>query len=86
MLLMHLWDADLMKKKKWIDETLTGARGEALLETFLVSSKEIWNIRELELANYKNKCKVVRGWEDLRLLIEEHTSNITSMRMSPYFK
>lgn len=86
MTLQHLWEADLLKKNKWIEETLTAARGEALLENFLVQSKEVWNLRELELANFKNKCKVIRGWDDLRALIEEHTSNITSMRMSPYFK
>lgn len=43
MLLKHLWDANLLQRIKHIEETLTAARGEALLENFLSSSKEIWN-------------------------------------------
>ena len=85
-MLHHLWDANLLSKSKHVEEILTQARGEALLENFLAQSKETWHEKELELANFKNKCKLIRGWDDLRALIEEHISNITSMRMSPYFK
>jgi dynein heavy chain 1, cytosolic len=65
---------------------LTQARGEALIEDFLAMSKETWKTRELEMTRFKQKCKLVRGWEDLRNGIDEHIANIASMKMSPYYK
>jgi len=38
------------------------------------------------LVKYQNKCKLIRGWDDLFALVDEHTNYINSMKMSPYFK
>ena len=29
---------------------------------------------------------MIRGWDDLFALVDDHTNNINSMKMSPYFK
>ena len=65
---------------------LTQARGEAILENFINGIKEIWTNQDVELVKYQNKCKLIRGWDDLFALVDDHTNNINSMKMSPYFK
>lgn len=65
---------------------LTQARGEAILENFINGIKEIWTNQDVELVKYQNKCKLIRGWDELFALVDDHTNNINSMKMSPYFK
>ena len=35
------------------------------LEEFLKQVKETWQTYELEMVNYQNKCRLIRGWDDL---------------------
>lgn len=81
-----LWTADLLSKQKIVNDILTQARGEAILENFINTIKETWTSHELELVRYQNKCKLIKGWEDLFALVDEHMNNINSMKMSPYYK
>lgn len=41
---------------------------------------------ELDLINYQNKCKLIRGWDDLFTKVKEHINSVTAMKLSPYFK
>ena len=82
----HLWCADILSNKKAIEDVLTQARGEAILENFINNIKEIWETREVELVKYQTKCKLIKGWDDLFALVDEHMNNINSMKMSPYYK
>ena len=41
------------------------AQGEMALEEFLKQVKETWQTYELEMVNYQNKCRLIRGWDDL---------------------
>lgn len=82
----ELWKADLLGKNKIVNDIMTQARGEAILENFLNNIKELWSNHELELTNYQQKCKLIRGWDDLFTLVDEHLNNINSMKMSPYYK
>ena len=86
MLLLDLWTADLIKNHKIVAEVLNEARGELVLDEFLRTIKELWGKYELDLTWYQRKCKLIRGWDDLMTQLEEHLNNISSMRMSPYFK
>jgi len=43
-------------------------------------------VQEVELVSYQKKCKLIKGWDDLFTLVDEHTNTISSMKMSPYFK
>ena len=69
-----------------VGEVLAEARGELVLEEFIRDIKVCWNKYELERTKYQNKCKLIKGWEDLMTQLEEHQNNIASMRMSPYYK
>jgi len=48
--------------------------------------REAWQSYELELINYQNKCKIIRGWDDLFTKVKEHINSVTAMKLSPYFK
>ena len=84
--LADLWQADLLGKAKIVGDVLTQARGEAILEGFINLIKETWAARELELVRYQSKCKLIKGWDDLFALVDDHLNQITSMKMSPYYK
>lgn len=50
--LIELWCADLIGKSKFVNDVLTQARGEAILENFLNLIKEKWSSHEVELVKY----------------------------------
>ncbi len=41
---------------------------------------------ELDLINYQNKCRIIRGWDDLFTKVKEHINSVTAMKLSPYYK
>lgn len=43
-------------------------------------------MQEVELVKYQTKCKLIKGWDELFEIVDDHTNNIASMKMSPYFK
>jgi dynein heavy chain 1 len=85
MILGDFWNADLLNNEKFIREIITTASGELVLESFLKNSKEFWGSFELETARYKDKCKLIKGWDDLFLKLDEHINSLQSMTNSPYF-
>ena len=84
--LTDLWCADLLGRNKAVQDVLTQARGEAILENFINQIKETWAAQEVELVKYQSKCKLIKGWDELFELVDDHTNNIASMKMSPYLK
>lgn len=48
--------------------------------------REAWQTYELDLINYQNKCKVIRGLEDLFNKVREHINSVSAMKLSPYYK
>ena len=36
--------------------------------------------------NYQNKCKLIRGWDDLFTKAKENINSVAAMKLSPYFK
>ena len=86
MTLGQVWSIDLQRHEPIIREILTIAQGEKALEEFLKQVSEIWKTYQLELINYQQKCKVIKGWDDLFNKIKEHINSIMAMKLSPYFK
>jgi dynein heavy chain 1 len=62
------------------------AQGEMALEQFLSEVKEFWGAYEFELVNYQNKCRLIRGWDDLFEKLDENLGSLTSMQQSPYYQ
>ncbi|XP_074643936.1 cytoplasmic dynein 1 heavy chain 1-like isoform X2 [Tubulanus polymorphus] len=82
----HIWDVDLNRNEMVIKEVLLVAQGEMALEEFLKQVSEVWRSYELELINYQNKCRLIRGWDDLFNKVKEHINSVAAMKLSPYYK
>lgn len=52
----------------------------------LLKIREVWNTYELDLVNYQNKCRLIRGWDDLFNKVKEHINSVSAMKLSPYYK
>ena len=56
------------------------------LSNFFIQVRESWQTYELDLINYQNKCRIIRGWDDLFTKVKEHINSVTAMKLSPYYK
>ncbi|KAI8852562.1 dynein heavy chain and region D6 of dynein motor-domain-containing protein [Chytridium lagenaria] len=82
----HLWDGDLKRHETVLKEVVVTAQGEMALEEFIRMVRETWTSFSLELVNYQNKCRLIRGWDDLFSKCSEHLNSLTAMKHSPYYK
>ncbi|XP_055497118.1 cytoplasmic dynein 1 heavy chain 1 isoform X1 [Leucoraja erinacea] len=82
----QIWDVDLQKNEAIVKDVLLVAQGEMALEEFLKQIRELWNTYELDLVNYQNKCRLIRGWDDLFNRVKEHINSVSAMKLSPYYK
>ena len=55
------------------------AQGEMALEEFLKQVRETWQYYELDLVAYQNKCKLIRGWDELFNKLKENINQVTCM-------
>lgn len=79
-----LWDANLAAHESGINEVLRAAQGEMGLAQFLGEVAEAWETRAFDMTTYRNKCRLIRGWDDLFEQLDEHLSALASMKLSPY--
>eukprot|EP00112_Aurelia_sp_Birch-Aquarium-sp1_P023013 Seg670.8 transcript_id=Seg670.8/GoldUCD/mRNA.D3Y31 product="Cytoplasmic dynein 1 heavy chain 1" protein_id=Seg670.8/GoldUCD/D3Y31 len=82
----QIWDADMQKNETIVRDIINVAQGEMALEEFLKQVREAWQGYELELTNYQNKCKLIKGWDDLFEKVKEHINSVSAMKLSPYYK
>ncbi|EAR94592.2 dynein heavy chain, cytoplasmic protein (macronuclear) [Tetrahymena thermophila SB210] len=83
----HLWSNELvLKYERAIEDVLSVAQGEFVLECMMKNVKEYWNEFELDMVNYQNKCKLIKGWDDLFAKLDEDLGTLASTKMSPYYK
>ncbi|EFR03217.1 protein kinase subdomain-containing protein [Nannizzia gypsea CBS 118893] len=86
MTLGDVWDLQLGPSESVIRDIITQAQGEMALEEFLRSVRETWQSYTLDLVNYQNKCRLIRGFDDLFAKCSENLNSLQAMRHSPYFK
>lgn len=48
--------------------------------------KETWTTFTLDLVNYQNNTRLIRGWDDLFSKCGENLNSLNAMRLSPYYK
>ncbi|XP_057661058.1 dynein heavy chain, cytoplasmic isoform X2 [Diorhabda carinulata] len=82
----QVWDVNLQKNEAIVKDIILVAQGEMALEEFLKQVRESWQTYELDLINYQNKCKLIRGWDDLFNKVKEHINSVAAMKLSPYYK
>jgi dynein heavy chain 1 len=86
MTLGQVYDLDLKRNENLIKEVVTQAQGEMALEEFLKQVRETWTSYSLDLVNYQNKCRLIRGWDELFNKCGEHLNSLSAMRLSPYYR
>ncbi|RUS77140.1 hypothetical protein EGW08_015096 [Elysia chlorotica] len=82
----NIWDIDFARHEPTIRDVISVAQGEMALEEFLKQVSEVWRSYELDLINYQNKCRLIKGWDDLFTKVKEHINSVTAMKLSPYYK
>lgn len=48
--------------------------------------RDFWQSYEIELVNYQNKTRLIKGWDDLFSKLKEHQNSLAAMKFSPYYK
>jgi dynein heavy chain 1, cytosolic len=81
-----VWDLQPVTSESIIRDIITQARGELALEEFLKQVRDTWQNYSLELVNYQNKCRLIRGWDELFNKCSENLNSLQQMRHSPYYK
>ncbi|KAI9731342.1 MAG: hypothetical protein M1834_005245 [Cirrosporium novae-zelandiae] len=86
MTLGDVWDLQLASTEAIIRDIVVQAQGEMALEEFLKQVRETWQNYALDLINYQNKCRLIRGWDDLFAKCSENLNSLQAMKHSPYYK
>ena len=86
MTLGEVWDLNLSASEVVIKDIIAQAQGEMALEEFLKQVREVWTNYSLDLVNYQNKCRLIRGWDDLFAKCSENLNSLQAMKHSPYYK
>ncbi|KAF2838922.1 hypothetical protein M501DRAFT_1004768 [Patellaria atrata CBS 101060] len=86
MTLGDVWDLQLGPSEAVIRDVITQAQGEMALEEFLRQVRDTWQNYALELVNYQQKCRLIRGWDDLFAKCSENLNSLQAMRHSPYYR
>ena len=86
MTLGQVYDLDLKRNESLIKEVVVQAQGEMALEEFLKQVRETWTSYSLDLVNYQNKCRLIRGWDELFNKCSEHLNSLSAMKLSPYYR
>ncbi|BGP05267.1 dynein heavy chain [Rhodotorula toruloides] len=86
MTLGTVWDLDLKRNETAIRDVIVQAQGEMALEEFLKQVKETWTGYALDLVNYQNKTRLIRGWDDLFAKCGENVNSLNAMKLSPYYR
>ena len=86
MSLGNVWDLQLASSEVIIRDIVTQAQGEMALEEFLKQVRDTWQNYSLDLVNYQNKCRLIRGWDDIFAKCSENLNSLQAMRHSPYYK
>lgn len=86
MTLGEVMELNILENENKIKEIFEKAQGEMALEKVLEQIKETWSSYTLELMNYQNKCRLIKGWEELLTQISDNLGSLNSMKMSPYYK
>ncbi|RDA90155.1 hypothetical protein CP533_2196 [Ophiocordyceps camponoti-saundersi (nom. inval.)] len=86
MTLGDVWDLNLVATEAIVKDIIAQAQGEMALEEFLKQVRETWQNYALEMVNYQNKCRLIRGWDELFAKCSENLNSLQAMKHSPYYK
>ena len=56
------------------------------IEAFLMQVRDRWMKQELELILYQNRVRLIKGWDNLFTILDDHLGGLILMKSSPYYK
>ncbi|CAK4126621.1 unnamed protein product [Aphanomyces euteiches] len=84
--LRNLWEAKLTMHDSSLKDIIRTAQGEMALDEFIRQVSEHWTQFSLDLVSYQNRCRIIKGWDDMFSKLEEHLNSLQSMKQSPYYR
>ncbi|OQR99244.1 dynein heavy chain, partial [Thraustotheca clavata] len=84
--LRSLWEARLGAHDNTLRNIIRTAQGEMALDEFIRQVSEHWTTYALDLVNYQNRCRIIKGWDDMFSKLDEHLNSLQSMKQSPYYR
>lgn len=81
-----LWEHGVYNQRKQITDILTIAQGEMALEQFLGEVRDRWMKQEIELVLYQTRVRLIKGWDDLFTVLDDHLAGLVLMKSSPYYR
>lgn len=81
-----VWDLQPATSETIIRDIIVQAQGELGLEEYLKSVRDTWQNYSLDLVNYQNKCRLIRGWDELFAQCSDNLAFLQSMRSSLYYR
>ncbi len=86
MTLGTVWDLDLKRHDVIIKAVVAQAQENWRSRSNLKQVREAWTNYTLDLINYQNKCRLIRGWDNLFQLAGDNLNALRAMSMSPHYK
>ncbi|RLN69358.1 hypothetical protein BBJ29_000235 [Phytophthora kernoviae] len=84
--LRSFWESKVSANDNELKSIIRTAQGEMALDEFLRQVSDYWTNYQLDLVNYQNRCRVIRGWDEMFAKLDEHLNSLTSMKQSPYYR
>ncbi|CAH0480997.1 unnamed protein product [Peronospora belbahrii] len=84
--LRSFWESKLSANDNELKTIIRTAQGEMALDEFLRQVSDYWTNYQLDLVNYQNRCRVIRGWDEMFAKLDEHLNSLSSMKQSPYYR
>jgi dynein heavy chain 1 len=82
-----VWYNDQFDKHfKFIEEVIASSQAEMALEEFLKQVKTVWSGLSFDFTNFQNKCRLIRGWDELFAKCQEHLTALNAMKNSAHYK
>lgn len=82
----QVWNSNLARYENVIRDILVVAQGELINENFLKQVKDHWANYVVELINYQQKTKLIRGWDEIFSKLKDHMDDLAAMKLTPYYK
>ncbi|KAI9986672.1 hypothetical protein PInf_025627 [Phytophthora infestans] len=84
--LRSFWESKISTNDNELKSIIRTAQGEMALDEFLRQVSDYWTNYQLDLVNYQNRCRVIRGWDEMFAKLDEHLNSLSSMKQSPYYR
>ncbi|KOS13271.1 cytoplasmic dynein heavy chain 1 [Malassezia pachydermatis] len=81
-----VWALDWHLHLTTIQAAIAEAQGEYALDVYLQQVRDAWTAYTLELVDYRHECMLLRGFDTIFQLAQEHAGGLQAMAASAYYR